>query len=361
MFREAPARCLGMSIPTINTSAAAARESARHGDGKFGEQAHANPGQIGLAPENARRDVWGERLDELRGHGHVPARTHRASVPTDTTDRRDVWWDEHWVDAEFGHEEGDVPKMPDDYTPKRSGGRALTGKRRTHRMRYASTDTEMRMPSVASIRRFAADERGGKSFDVPVTYTGPNGKAISGWVRVSGKDGSYATKPLGFPDGYGEAVSESVACVLEARSPRMAMPDAASALAGHQKRLAEQGAKPIATTTSSWVDKVGYDHSTGTMYMETNGRQYGYAVPEDTYEEVATSFDPGSVYNKLVRSTKKNPRDNRVEVNTCDKCGNFYATPTHHCPPATHREPGDAYLARLRREAADKLVARRSR
>lgn len=30
----------------INPTASSARESARHGDGKFGEQAHSNPGQL---------------------------------------------------------------------------------------------------------------------------------------------------------------------------------------------------------------------------------------------------------------------------------------------------------------------------
>ena len=53
----------------INPTASSARESARHGDGKFGEQAHSNPGQLSGLTGTRYADMEPHDIDRCGGAG----------------------------------------------------------------------------------------------------------------------------------------------------------------------------------------------------------------------------------------------------------------------------------------------------
>ncbi len=103
---------------------------------------------------------------------------------------RATWWGAHFRTAEYGGgtpagQVGEYPQMPDDFTPKRTLGQALSGHRRTHRMAYINKagGYTLRMPSATSIKAF--DRQTGGTFDVPVSARDAAGRSVSGWVRVT--------------------------------------------------------------------------------------------------------------------------------------------------------------------------------
>ena len=72
--------------------------------------------------------------------------------------------------------------MPDDFTPKRTTGQALSGHRWTDRLAYRvhSGGFTLRMPSVTSIKAF--EQQTGCTFDAPVSAQG----AVSRWASTPG-------------------------------------------------------------------------------------------------------------------------------------------------------------------------------
>ncbi len=157
---------------------------------------------------------------------------------------------------------------------------------------------------------------------------------------------------LNFPGKATGRVAESVACVLEARRPRMALKDAEAQYAArreliardetpdsgtlhgasplHQKmidRMAKRGSALQTTRVkSSLVRGVGYDQATGTMTISLNGRVYGYRTNRDTFLEVLNGTAPGSAYNDLVKG-----RAERVPVERCGKCRRYSRASVSQC------------------------------
>ena len=249
------------------------------------------------------------------------------------------WWASHWALAEQPPAgETAYPKMPDDETPVHSGGRALSGRRRTHRMAYQGGGVQLRMPSAAAVRRYAsrlAEQTGQKTvtFDVPVSTVHPDGE-LSGWARVTrGPDGSWATRVLGArsQETGAEYVAEAVQCVLEARRPSRALKEVGDLLERRRQRKEKLGVK-LVQMRSTWVRQVGYDYSTGTVIVSTGQRTFGYKAPERTYQAIASAYSPGRAYNMLLRGKAQ-----RVDVVECPDCGRYYAqvdgASQHRCPP----------------------------
>lgn len=274
-----------------------------------------------------------DRRERIRSGGFVqPAAIQMAFVDPRSSAHVREWWEVERATAEYGHESGSYPQMPDDYTPSGSAGNAISGRRRTHRMAYSGAGVFLRMPSATSIRRYAAEIGGqeGKSttFDVPVSSIYPGGE-VTGWVRVTrSPDGSFATRGLGFSRESSAYVAEAVQCVLEARRPSRALAETGDILERRRQRAARIGTT-VESIRSSWIKSSGYDKATGTMVVTTATHQYGYKVPAEVFTKVTESMAPGGVFNQLVRGRAK-----RVEVRQCALCQRFTADmDLHRCPP----------------------------
>lgn len=288
--------------------------------------------------------VLKRRTDEMDQVGFVRATVARTALRRSGAGE---WWAAHWALGEQPPDGvGEYPKMPDDETPAQAGGRSLSGHRRTHTMAYRGAGVELRMPSAAAARRYAAQlsdatKQATVTFDIPVsaTYPGKDGDVaeVSGWVRATRSgDGSWSTRALGFPSddevpGAGAYVAESTQCVLEARRPSRALRDVGDLLERRRQRHAKLGVK-LKETRSTWVRQIGYDYTGGAMIISTGEHTYGYKTSPGTYQAIASSYSPGWAYNRLVRGKSK-----RVEVVECPSCGRYFTKVNgagkHKCPP----------------------------
>lgn len=336
-------------MTTSLTPAQAARQASRSSTGQYAEMAHLDPGELELAPTS----VWQERRQALLDGGFVPAKPALSRTPARVAGDAGAWWDEHFASGEYAHPEGTYPKMPDDISPSMGAGDALSGRRRTYRMAYSGAGTTLRMPSVSSIRTFAADPRN-RTFDIPVTVSTPDGREISGWVRATGEGHLWDTQALGFDGADQAAVAEAVTAVLEARRPTRALAEAGDLVARVAARQAAAGVTSR-ELVSSWITTAGYDGSSGTMVMTTNsGRSYGFQVDRNTFETMVGSHSPGRVFNQLIKG-----QSHRTEVTQCALCHRWSTVGGHHCvlEPAP-RGPATAFDDAARNSAARRLAAR---
>jgi len=286
----------------------------------------------------------GERAAALEGY--APAITRAGIVDARSTGRREDWWDTLRAQAEYNRAGGDFPKMPDDNTPSMSDGAALSGARRTHRSKFnvggkrvdGKRDWEggltIRMPSKASLNRFA-DETGG-TFDVPVSAT-LNGKTVQGWVRVT-KHGpsSWTVSPVGFDGKAGDLIAETVNSNLEKRRVAPYPTDVNDILARRQSRRAAMGTGYTRDVKSTFLTAVGYDEHTGTLVvgMKTGTYEYKNATYRD-FRRIIDAESPGSAYNQYVKGRLPSER---TDAQRCPKCGRFMPVDgPHEC--AFHKHP----------------------
>jgi len=326
--------------------------------GQYSTFSHGEPG-IALdespAPLDMNEQRRAARHAALEAQGYVEPVAARATDNPESTAHRRQWWDTHFTNAEYGaadHRTGRLsgyPQMPDDNTPGLTPGRALSGRRRTHRMAYSGAGVTLRMPSATAIKRYEK-ESNGRTFDVPVSAVNADGGTITGWVRVTRSGKEWNTTGLGFSGNADAQVGEAVSAILESRRPSRALHEVGDLLAHREAREASRGV-PFVKVPSGWIDSVGYDKHSGIMAMRTNTKRlYGYEVPEETYVDVATASSPGSVYNKRV---KGNPR---MEIESCGQCGSFYNVQNaHSCRSRTTPRPALApeHSSAARRRAAD--------
>jgi hypothetical protein len=283
---------------------------------------------------------------------YVPAVAVRGGPDPRHADGRATWWGAHFLTAEYGGRTkqgrvGEYPQMPDDFTPKRTLGQALSGHRRTHRMAYSNQagGYTLRMPSATSIKAY--DRETGGTFDVPVSARDAAGRTLSGWVRVTHHRGGWTSTPVGdFGPRTGAQVAESVAAVLEARRPSRALDEVGDLLARRRERQRAQGV-PVSAVKSSFIAGVGYDKATGTMDVAmTGGRVYGYRVSPEVHRAVTESTSPGGAYNRLVKGT------GRAAIARCPQCGRFFAETAHACPARHELRPQTIRNVRAREAAA---------
>lgn len=290
-----------------------------------------------------------DRHNALEAAGYVPPTYFAALDDPRSTAMRKEWWDQHFLSGEHRPDGSGYPKMPDDFTPKMTPGRALSGNRRTHRMKYTDDGVTFRMPSVTSIKAYAKESGG--TFDVPVSAVDKNGRPFSGWVRVTGSNsGVWSVEGLGFGGITNAKVSEAVASRLESRRPRRGPKTTGDLIERHRDRLASQGAVIAPTERrSGWISAVGYSHEAGVMFTETsNGNTYGHHVDAQTFEAVRGGRSPGAAFNTMVKGSPT------ASVERCGKCARMYATVNGHtCPvkkAAPTAAPKDVNLAQ--RDAA---------
>lgn len=322
--------------------------------GQWATPAHAET-DLSLLPSSLDPQLAAERHQALVDAGYVPAVATPGLDPA-TTAGIEQWWGDHFVTAEYRATGEGFAQMPDDFTPAMSDGNALSGKRRTHRVRYRGEDVQLRMPSASAIKRYAATS-GESTFDVPVgaEYPDANGvpQTVQGWVRVTRSPGGrWTSVGMGFA-GEGEAVAEGVSAILEARRPSFALRDAGSLIERHRARLAAQGA-PLQSVSSQWISAVGYDEASGVMATQTAaGRVYGHLVSKARYEAVAAASSPGAMFNRLVKGSQHS------EVSNCPSCGRFFAASApHSCPTPTSPTQGVVRNERAQQVATALLGAR---
>lgn len=283
----------------------------------------------------------------LLERGFVPATPGPSTAGTPlNAEHIENWWMDAHLRTEVRTDGKAYPVLPDDYTPSGGSGRALSGKRRTYRKVYKSGELAIRMPSAASIRRYA-DELGGETFDVPISAEGPAGNPISGHVRVTQTSpGRWAVTAINMPPAAQGKVAEAVNAILEARRPTFALQEAEAAgglLARAKERRAAAGARMVKNETSGWIQATGYNDETGEAILNLQGRHYGYEVPRGVYDYVASAQSPGAAYNSLIKG-----RYDSHSVTGCSNCGRWYREGAAHACPA-HRAPTGRVTAHTQR------------
>lgn len=289
----------------------AAREAARQQNGTFGAQEHTAP-EASLPVAVTTELLLESRRRQLEDFGFVPAQPQFKLAETNDVEK---WWERTNTIAEAGQ----YTVMPQ---------RSATGTRAALR-RYEGSDTQVRMPSVTAIRRYAKEH--GTTFDVPVEAVTPHGP-ITGHVRVTSHGGGrYSVSAVQMPKEHGAYVAESVLASLEARRPSRGLSEVRDILERRRERLAAQGVK-VKPVDSSWIQGVGYNPNDEQLVMDLQGRVYAYHVDPDTYEEMMSAPSLGSAYNALVK--RKAPT---FAVEQHETCGNyFYAGSAHRCPSYHH-------------------------
>lgn len=262
----------------------------------------------------------------------VSATTMASGRDARSTDGIADWWGEHFMSAAYASDSGkQIPVMDDDWRPSgqdRKTGRALSGNRRVHRMKYEGAGVALRMPSATMIKAYARENDGG-AFDVPVEVTNTHtGATITAHVRLTQNGpGSWTAMGLGFKDGRDQAVvSEAVASVLEARHPRSALVSCGDLHKKFAERKRAEGASPR-RVNSSWIGAVSYDRANGVSFMMTkDGRVYGKRVTESMHNSAYATRDrgPGEGWNKFMRKAES------VAAARCDTCGRVYVADIGH-------------------------------
>jgi hypothetical protein len=255
------------------------------------------------------------------------------------------WWSEAWATREWGDaEDAGYPFMPDDYTPRMTSGRAVTGHRRTHRRRYTTPDGfEIRMPSATSVKSYALDQQG-QSFDIAVSATAENGTPVMTTMRCTWMGpGEWSVVPLAGEHKYGR-VAEAVASVLEARRPSVALSGMRDLAAKRKERYAQEGVAPESPSKRSFVSAAGVSADGTTSVTRIGDRVYGHdlsGLPPREIQRIAdglagkTSSHVGAVFNKDVKGRA------RVDVTQCPRCGAWTREGSpHKCRVVTARPEG---------------------
>lgn len=323
--------------------------------GQFAPERHHESG-ITLN-QNRNRQVMAERRELLTSSGYIPAATLQAANAPTTTEHRGEWWNRNFVAAEYHTAGKGYPQMPDDYTPAKTLGHAMSGHRRTHRMNYGNKDIQLRMPSATAIKRFSKEHHN-PTFDVPVSVSIKGGAPVQGWVRVT-KTGphSWETTTLGGPRSEAsDQVAEAAAAVLESRRPSVALTGVGDLLEARKRREVAKGAE-LSPIKSSFIDSVGYDEASGTMATQIGDKLYGHQVTKQFFDTVRNAERPGAAFNRLVKKGKG------AGVEQCPKCNRFSSTEVSHTCPTGHKPEsgiGLDHVARARNRASH-VAASRSR
>lgn len=319
--------------------------------GQYTTHAHPESGITLHAAQNLQ--AMAERRELLKRSGFIPATTLQAATAPTTTEHRSEWWDRNLVAAEYRTGKA-YPQMPDDYTPAKTLGHAMSGHRRTHRMNYGNNDIQLRMPSATAIRRFSK-ENGNPTFDVPISVSLKGGAARQGWVRVT-QTGPHTWEATALGGGGDSAaqVSEAVTAILESRRPSIALTAVPDLLEAHKARKAAQGTE-LAPVTSKFIDEVGYDEATGTLATRIGAKLYGHRVPKDLFQKLKDADRPGAVFNQLIK-----PQPG-AGVTQCGSCGRAHLTSVRHTCPKGHKTEsgiGADYTAMARRRAGQAAASR---
>jgi hypothetical protein len=136
-----------------------------------------------------------------------------------------------------------------------------------------------------------------------------------------------------------------------------------SLLDARRERALRDGVVPVKPDVPSFIDLAGANAAMAVMV--TRGRVYGYDLEQYSPAQTAAidrglaghmqGKQPGQVYNTYVKP------QNRLEVQTCPRCGAVYAAKGHRCvvPESQRRWPEDpeSRLEQARRISAGLWLA----
>lgn len=307
----------------------------------------------------AAKELLEERSRALESGGYVPAIAEAAyTSPRARGGQGQVatWWGNRNMQGEYSESDTGYVKMPDDWTPSRNTGNALSGHRRTYRRHYEGAGVSLRMPSSAAIKSFAETQRG-KSFDVPVEGSFEGG-TVSGWVRCTRtEDGVWITEGLGF-DKRQAQVPEAVSAVLESRRPTRALSGWQSMDARRADRMRRAGAQIRPVDDSSFIKGIGVNPYAGVTFTKIRDDIYTNEVVTNL-REFSSSHTKGKDYNEQIQSARP-----LGKASVCEKCGGAYhrSFGTHICMRAGHHAPTEVRDDQLgaRRRSGSIVAAMRS-
>lgn len=295
-------------------------------------------------PRYASPEELEKRSRELESGGYVPALAEGAYYDprkAGNAARLAEWWDTRRMQAEYTDSDVGYAQMPDDWTPSRTAGRAMSGHRRTYRRRYEGAGVNLRMPSAASIRSFAETQKG-KSFDVPVEGTFDGG-TVSGWVRCTKtEDGVWITEGLDF-GAKQRQVAEAVSAVLEVRKVTRALSGWESMDERRADRMRRAGARITPVKDSGFIEGFGVNPVAGVTFTKIRDKVYANAVVTDMKSLMAQDGrSKGRIYNEQIRSQPP-----LGPASTCEKCHGVYhpSFGSHVClrggakPPSPVEDP----------------------
>ena len=212
---------------------------------------------------------------------------------------------------------GEVPKMD----------MLIDGKRTTQRT-YSGAAGTLRMPSKAALERMA--DSGADTFDAPFQAGNDHGH-VTGWARFHrDENGTWTVAPLVDDKRMSDYARRQMSWVLGAERPSFAMNQVASMnnLITEMDRMEGTEAHPV--KGSSFIQEVGYDASTSTLYMSMHGNAYAYNdAPQALYDGLVRSQSMGRFYNAHIKQAGRKS----VPADKCDSCGRYMpATEAHMCP-----------------------------
>ncbi|MGP4994571.1 hypothetical protein [Glutamicibacter ardleyensis] len=270
-----------------------------------------------------------KRAELLASKGYVPAISTNQLQENEARD----WWDKHETLGEYGERNRSVMRMPNNATPNKTPGRGDGGTRMTHRRTYEGGGVSVKMPSVTAIRRASA-ETNDVTMAVPVLYQDDQGNSLECDVHVTqSAPGQWHVTTKGVEDPAQSArISESVQASLEARRITGALHNVDWAERRRQMHASEGSVLHPLPNNSSFVSGMSYNNASGLLVMDMGGRQYGYHVDRNVYEQMIQSSTPGKVYNELIKKRAKT-NGGGVAVQQCGTCKRFTsATEQHRCP-----------------------------
>jgi hypothetical protein len=174
--------------------------------------------------------------------------------------------------------------------------------------------------------------------------------------------GNWTVQTPAGDDRFGR-VSESVACVLEARRPSVALKQAGDLGVARRERQRKQGVPLTPSAQDSFINSTARLPGGGVVVNMENQRMYTYAEPEEDADGLVRRLSgqgvdrPGVVYNREV----KNRLPRMAPVKQCQKCQCVYSTGTHICYMRTARPQGVPETAtdKRRREAGARNMSER--
>lgn len=320
--------------------------------GRLPESGVGLTGQVNPITGPVNKEQLAHRHELFTKGGFVPGGVVASATTNDDVLNPQEWWDRSLAAGEYGDRGRSYTKMPDDFTPQGTAGQAMSGKRRTHRMRYSGAGVDLRMPSATSIRAFSK-QNGNPTFDVPISVAMDDGPTTNNvWVRVTQTGPhSWKTTTVGVEGERAERIAESVSAVLEARRVTQGLREAGDLLQRRKAKVEAEGFEldQPDTATRSFIKKVGYDDATGTMGTAIGNKIYGHQVPRNVFEAVKQGGSPGKIFNLLVKGKQT------ASVVRCDQCKRYHAsTAEHHCPTSHKKRSGVglAYGRKARKRAA---------
>lgn len=331
----------------------------RNDDGRFAAFLNARSSVDlgeGIEGEDAARFAPGELIEErsqaLEEGGYVPALAEGAYTNPRArggASQVSMWWDSRNMQGEWSDDGTGYEKMPDDWTPQRTAGAAVSGRRRTYRRFYEGAGVSLRMPSASSIRSFSETQQG-KSFDVPVEGDFEGG-SVSGWVRCTRTDdGVWITEGLGFAKDQ-QQVAEAVSAVLESRRPTKALSGWQSMDERRADRMRRAGAQIRPVGDSSFIKGIGVNPFAGVTFTKIRDEVYTNEVVTNV-RDFAASESKGQIYNSEIQTQRP-----LGKAQVCEKCSGAYhpSFGAHICLRAGHHAPTevkDEHVEKRRRSGS---------